>query len=62
MYTVLLLSDGRVTDIHMYTYKRTEERVTIVCPEHGLSRFLLGVEFILNCDNAVTRKMPTPLK
>jgi len=49
--------DGRVTDIYMY--KGTEVRVAIVCPEHGISRFLFGVEFILNSDNTVTRKLPT---
>ena len=43
-------------------YKRTEERVAIVSPEHEVSRFLFGVEYILTSDNAVTRKMPTPLK
>ena len=59
-YTLLLPSDGRVTDIHMY--KRTEKRVAIVCTEHGISRFLFGVEFILSSDNAVTRKMPTLFK
>ena len=59
-YTVLLLSDGRVREMHMY--KLTEERIAIVCPEHGISRFLFGVEFILNSDNTVTRIMPTPLK
>ena len=52
--------EGRVTDIHMY--KRTEVRVAIVCPEHGISRFLSGVEFILNSHNTVTRKLPTQLK
>ena len=59
-YTVLLLSDGRVTDTHMY--KRAEEHVAIVCSEHGISRFLFSVEFILNSDNTVNRKMPIPLK
>jgi hypothetical protein len=43
-------------------YKRTEERVAFVCPEHGISRFPFGAEFILSSDNVVTRKMPTPLK
>lgn len=47
---------------YLTIYKRTEERVAIVCPEHGITRFLFGVEFILDSDNAVTRKMPTLLK
>jgi hypothetical protein len=52
--------DGRLTDTHMY--KRTEERVAIICPEHGISRFLFGVEFIFNSDNVLIRKTPTALK
>jgi hypothetical protein len=43
-------------------YKRMEERVAIVCPEHGKSRFPSDVEFVSNSDNAVTKKLPTQLK